>query len=214
MILINLLPHREMARQRARQAYNLALGVAALAGALIAGAGYAWLQGQIDAQQSRNAVLQAENKKLDDQIKEVANLENEIAALKARQEAVEDLQADRNMPVHLLNESVRQLSDGLYLTQIKQENQFVMIRGVSQSNERVSELLRNLTYTSEWVTKPELIEIVSSSIDLSPREKRRVYNFTIRVQLLRASEVKKAAEEKAAEEKAKTAARAPARAPA
>lgn len=197
MILINLLPHRELARQRKRQAYNVSLALAALVGALIAGAGYVWLQGQIDRQQARNNLLQTENKKLDEQIKEVANLEDEIAALKARQEAVEDLQSDRNMPVHLLNESVRQLSDGLYLTQIKQENQFVLVQGVSQSNERVSELLRNLTYSSEWVTKPELIEIVSSSIDLNPREKRRVYNFTIRVQLLRASEVKKANEEKA-----------------
>lgn len=196
MILINLLPHREMARQRKRQAYNVSLALAALAGALIAGAGYVWLQGQIDRQQARNNLLQTENRKLDEQIKAVANLEQEIAALKARQEAVEDLQSDRNMPVHLLNESVRQLSDGLYLTQIKQENQFVLIQGVSQSNERVSELLRNLTYSSEWVTKPDLIEIVSSSIDLNPREKRRVYNFTIRVQLLRASEVKKANEEK------------------
>ncbi|MHC5804445.1 PilN domain-containing protein, partial [Streptococcus pyogenes] len=88
-----------------------------------------------------------------------ASLQEEIAALKARQEAVENLQADRNMPVHLLNEAVSQLPDGLYLSKIKQEGQNVLIEGVAQSNERVSELLRNLSRNSEWVTKPELIEI-------------------------------------------------------
>ena len=198
MILINLLPHREMARQKARQVFNVALVAAAVFGAVIAGGVYLWLQGQIDQQDRRNAFLTAEIKGLDDQIKEVAALEEEIAALKARQEAVEDLQSDRNMPVHLLNEAVRQLSDGLYLTEIKQENQFVLMRGVSQSNERVSELLRNLSHSSEWVTRPDLIEIVASSMELTARERRRVYNFTIRVQLLRASEVEKAAQEQQA----------------
>ena len=131
--------------------------------------------------------------KLDQQIKEVATLQDEIAALKARQEAVENLQADRNMPVHLLNEAVRQLPDGMYLTKIKQDNQNVLIEGVAQSNERVSELLRNLARGSDWVTKPELIEIVAKSLALSPREQRRVYNFTVRVQLQRASDAKAAA---------------------
>lgn len=194
MILINLLPHREMARQRARQAFNVSLVASAVIGALIAGGVYVWYQNEIEVQQSRNTFLKAEIGKLDQQIKEVATLQDEIAALKARQEAVENLQADRNMPVHLLNESVRQLPDGLYLTKIKQENQNVLIEGVAQSNERVSELLRNLSRNSEWVTQPELIEIVAKSLALSPREQRRVYNFTVRVKLQRASDVKAASE--------------------
>lgn len=194
MILINLLPHREMARQRARQAFNVSLVASAVIGALVAGAVYVWYQNEIEVQQSRNTFLKAEIGKLDQQIKEVATLQDEIAALKARQEAVENLQADRNMPVHLLNESVRQLPDGLYLTKIKQENQNVLIEGVAQSNERVSELLRNLSRNSEWVTQPELIEIVAKSLALSPREQRRVYNFTVRVKLQRASDVKAASE--------------------
>lgn len=192
MILINLLPHRELARQRARQAFNVSLVASAVVGALIAGGVYLWYQNEIEQQQSRNAFLQAEIGKLDQQIKEVAQLEAEIAALKARQEAVENLQADRNMPVHLLNEAVRQLPDGLYLTKIKQENQNVLIEGMAQSNERVSELLRNLSRNSDWVTKPELVEIVAKSLALSAREQRRVYNFTIRVQLQRASDKKPA----------------------
>ncbi|HNR83948.1 PilN domain-containing protein, partial [Ottowia sp.] len=126
-------------------------------------------------------------------IKEVATLQDEIAALKARQQAVEDLQANRNLPVHLLNESVLQLPDGIYLKGIKQDGQNVLLTGVAQSNERVSELLRNLSRHSDWVSKPELIEIVASNLALSAREQRRVYNFTMRVQLQRASAAQAAA---------------------
>ena len=194
MILINLLPHREMARKQARQIFNAALGLAAIAGLLISGLIYLWYQGEISNQQDRNALLGAEIKKLDNEIKEIASLQDEIAALKARQEAVENLQADRNLPVHLMNDAVRLLPAGIYLKGIKQENQNVLINGVAQSNERVSEFLRNLSRGGEWVTKPELIEIVAGSLSLSPREQRRVYDFKIRVQLQRASDVASAAQ--------------------
>jgi type IV pilus assembly protein PilN len=137
-------------------------------------------------------VLQTEIKRLEGQIKDIATLQEEIAALRARQQAVEDLQADRNMPVYLLNELVRQLPDGVYVTGLKQENQVVSIQGVAQSNERVSELLRNLSNNSPWLTKPELIEIVSSSVALG-KEQRRVANFQMKVRLLRSSEAQKAA---------------------
>ena len=187
MILINLLPHREMARKKARQVFNTSLGLSALAGLAIAGGIYLWYQHQISEQQDRNAFITSEITKLDSEIKEVANLQDEIAALKARQEAVENLQADRNLPVHLMNEAVKQLPDGIYLKGIKQDNQNVLFTGVAQSNERVSELLRNLERNSDWVTKPELIEIVAANMALTPREQRRVYNFTVRVQLQRAS---------------------------
>ena len=193
MILINLLPHREMARKRARQMFNSALGASAVAGALIGGGVYLWYQNEISGQQDRNAFLSAEIKKLDNEIKEVATLQEEIAALRARQQAVENLQSDRNLPVHLLNEAVLQLPDGLYLKGIKQENQSVLLSGVAQSNERVSELVRNLARNSQWVSKPELIEIVASNLALTQREQRRVYNFTVRVQLQRASGAQAAA---------------------
>jgi type IV pilus assembly protein PilN len=106
---------------------------------------------------------------------------------------VEDLQADRNMPVHLLNELVRQLPDGVFITAVKQENQVVAITGIAQSNERVSELLRNLGNNSPWLTRPELVEIVAGSVTLGPRDQRKVSNFNMRVRLLRSSEVQKAA---------------------
>jgi type IV pilus assembly protein PilN len=191
VILINLLPHREAARKRRREAFYASMGVAALAGGAIAGAIFIWYAAQISNQQGRNTLLQSEIKKLEGQIKEISTLQQEIAALRARQQAVEDLQADRNMPVHLLNELVRQLPDGVFVSSVKQADQVVTIQGTAQSNERVSELLRNLGNNSPWLTRPELVEIVSGSVALSPREQRRVSNFSMRVRLLRSSEVQK-----------------------
>ena len=210
MILINLLPHREAARKRRRDAFYVSLGFSAVAGVVVAGAIYAWYAAQISDQQGKNLVLQNEIKRLEGQIKDIATLQAEIAALRARQQAVEDLQADRNMPVHLLNELVKQLPDGVYVVGLKQENQVVTINGVAQSNERVSELLRNLGNNSPWLTRPELVEIVSGNVSLGPRDQRRVSNFTMRVRLLRASEAQKAASAASAAAAAASAASAPA----
>lgn len=191
MILINLLPHREAARKLRRDIFNVSLGVSALVGGLLAGIIFLWYQAQISGQQGKNQLLQTEIKRFDDQIKDIAGLEAEIAALRARQQAVEDLQADRNLPVHLLTELVKQLPDGVYIASMRQENQAVTLQGVAQSNERVSELLRNLGNNTPWFSKPELVEIVAGSVTLTPREQRRVANFTIRVRLMRASEAEK-----------------------
>lgn len=193
MIRINLLPHREAARKRRRDLFNVNLGLSLLVGGLIAGAIYLWFEARIEEQQGRNNLLSSEIRKLDGQIKDIAGLEAEIAALRARQQAVEDLQADRNMPVHLVTELVRQLPDGVYIASMKQDNQLVTLQGTAQSNERVSELLRNLNGGTPWFTRPELVEIVSGSVTLSPRDVKRVANFTIRVRLVRASEVQQAA---------------------
>ena len=193
MILINLLPHREMARQRARQVFNVSLILAVIVGVVIGALIYFGIEAAVTVQENRNQFLRSEVKKLDNEIKEVASLQQEIDALKARQTAVENLQADRNMPVHLLNEAVRQLPDGMFLKSIKQENQSVLFSGVAQSNERVSQLLRNLSSKSEWITKPELIEIVAADVTLGPNNQRRAFNFTVRAQLQRASDAASAA---------------------
>jgi type IV pilus assembly protein PilN len=193
VILINLLPHREAARKRRREVFYAALGASAFAGGVIAGGIYLWYAAQISGQQSRNMLLQSETKKLEAQIKDIATLQEEIAALRARQKAVEDLQADRNIPVHLLNELTRQLPDGVYLTSMRQVGDTVSLNGVAQSNERVSELLRNLSSGSAWLTRPELIEIVAGSVALGPRDTRRVANFSMRVKLQKSSDVQKAA---------------------
>lgn len=193
MILINLLPHREAARKMRRDVFNVSLAAAFFVGLLIAGGIYFWFQGRIAYQQSQNRMLQTEIKRLEGQIKDIATLESEIAGLRARQQAVEDLQSDRNVPVHLMTELARQLPDGVYIASMKQENQNVTLQGFAQSNERVSELLRNLAKNTPWFSRPELIEIVSSTVTLTPRDVKRVSNFTMRVQLMRASEAERAA---------------------
>ena len=190
MILINLLPHRETARKHRREVFFATLGMAALAGGLIGAAVYSWYGAQIENQQGKNTFLKTEITRLEMQIKDIATLQSEIAALKARQIAVEDLQGNRNMPVYLLSELVKQLPDGVYINSMKQDDLVVLITGVAQSNERVSELLRNLANNSPWLTKPELVEITAGTVTLSPRDQRRVANFSMRVMLKRASDPK------------------------
>jgi type IV pilus assembly protein PilN len=187
MILINLLPHREAARKKQKDQFFTQLGLSALLGGIVCGAVFTWYQGQIASQQDRNAFLQTEIKKLEEEIKDIANLQREIASLRARQTAVENLQGDRNLPVHLLDELVAQLPDGVYLSSMKQENQSVLLVGVAQSQERVSDLLRNLANNSPWLVRPDLVEIVSARSAVSARDQRRVSNFTIRVSLQRPS---------------------------
>ena len=193
MILINLLPHREAARKLRRDAFYASLGAAALIGGLLSGAIYLWYQAQISSQAGRNSYLQSENKRLDGQIKDIAGLQAEIAGLRARQQAVEDLQSDRNLPVNLLNELAKQLPDGVYLTSMQQQQDKVTLKGVAQSNERVSDLLRNLANNSPWLEKPELVEIVAGSVKLSASDQRRVSDFTLTVLLKRPTDTKSAA---------------------
>jgi type IV pilus assembly protein PilN len=188
VILINLLPHREIARKRRKELFNVSLGLSVFVGGLLAGLVFLWLQSQISTQQAQNQLLQSEISKFDLQIKEIAGLEGEIAALLARQQAVENLQSDRNMPVYLLTELVKQLPDGVYVNSLRQEGQNVALQGVAQSNERVSELLRNLATNSPWFARPELVEIVAGSVNLTQRDARRVSNFQIRVKLVRPNE--------------------------
>lgn len=191
MILINLLPHREAARKRRRETFYAILGLSAIAGVVISGFVFLWLESQISDQQAKNTVLKTDIAKLDGQIKEISSLQTEIAGLRARQQSVEDLQGNRNLPVHLLNELVRQLPDGVYLTSMKQENQTVTLAGMAQSNERVSELLRNLGNNSPWLVKPELIEITSGNVTLSARDVRRVAVFKMRIGVTRPTDAEK-----------------------
>jgi len=193
VILINLLPHREAARKRRREIFFITLGLAALAGVLICSIAYSWYLTQIESQRARNAFLQTEVTRLDKQIKDIATLQAEINSLKARQTAVENLQENRNLPVYLLSELVGQLPDGVYVNSLKQENQTVLLTGIAQSNERVSELLRNVSNNSAWLSKPELVEITAGMVSLSPRDQRRVSNFSMRMEIKRTSDQKNVA---------------------
>jgi type IV pilus assembly protein PilN len=193
MILINLLPHREAAKLKRKESFFVSLFASALLGCLFAGLIFVWYQVQISEQQARNTVLRTENTRLDVQIKEVATLQKEISGLRSRQEAVEDLQTERNLPAHLMNEIVKQVPDGVFIKNLKQDGSVVLLTGVAQSNERVAEFLRNLSSDNPYVTKPELVEIVAGTTALTPKEQRRISNFVIRVQLKKIAVEKKVA---------------------
>lgn len=164
MILINLLPHREEKRRLRKQAFFVGLGLSAVAGAVIVALWYAVLQQMTASQMDRNEFLRGAISKLDEEIKDVSSLKGEIEALKARQRAVEDLQTDRNMPVYLLNELVRQTPEGVYLTAIRQDGQTVLVSGQAQTNERVAEFLRNTSASSQWLERADLQEIKAAVV--------------------------------------------------
>jgi type IV pilus assembly protein PilN len=184
MTKINLLPHREAKRKQRKHAFfAMLLLSAALGGAFVLGVG-GYIANNIADQNQRNNFIKAENAKLDAQIKEIATLKQEIEALKARQQAVEDLQADRNQPVYLMDELVKQVPEGVYLRTFKQDGQRVVLNGYAQSNERVSELLRNLSNNSPWLERPDLIEIRSTGLGQG-RDAKKVFDFTINVGIKR-----------------------------
>jgi len=193
VILINLLPHREEKRKRRKAAFFLGLALAAAAGLAAVGMWYLVLQQMTENQIHRNEFLSAEIRKLEAQIKDIASLRAEIDALKARQKAVEDLQIDRNLPVHVLNELVKQTPEGVYFSSIKQDGQVLQLTGIAQTNERVSELLRNTSNNSEWLTKPELVEIKAATVQTASREQKRLFDFSMRVTIKRPQDVDAAA---------------------
>jgi type IV pilus assembly protein PilN len=189
VILINLLPHREEKRRQRKRAFFATLGVSAVLGLAIAGGWYGVLLQMTSAQQARNDFLKAEIVRLEVQIKDIAALRAEIEALKARQKAVEGLQTDRNIPVYLLDELVKQTPEGVYLTSIKQNGQIVLVTGMAQTNERVSEFLRNTLYNSPWLERPELVEIKTAASTAGAaaagRDQRRLNEFSMRLTLKR-----------------------------
>ena len=188
MILINLLPHREERRKRRKVAFVAGQGVAAVAGLAAVGIWYLLVQQLTVGQQERNEFLSVEIKKLEVQIKDIATLKAEIEALKARQKAVENLQTDRNIPVHVLNELVSQTPEGVYFTSVRQDGQTLVVNGIAQTNERVSELLRNTAYNAQWLTRPELVEIKVTSVQTARREQKRLFDFTMRISIKRPPE--------------------------
>jgi len=190
VILINLLPHREEKRRQRKRAFFATLVASAVLGLIVAGIWYAVLMQLTSAQQARNDFLKAEISRLELQIKDIAALRTEIEALKARQLAVEGLQTDRNIPVHLLDELVKQTPEGIYLTSVKQTGQTVLVTGMAQTNERVSEFLRNTLYNSPWLERPELVEIKTTASAAggaagASRDQRRLNEFSMRLSLKR-----------------------------
>lgn len=176
---VNLLPYHEARKAARRKKVYTMLGGAAGAGALVVLIGGFYIDSQIDEVSQLNQTLTTENARMDGQIKEVTTLKKDIEALLDRQRAIESLQAQRNLPVQLLEELVRQVPEGVYLTSLKQTGDDFVMSGVAQSNERVSELLRNISQV-QWLDRAELVESKAMTMTNNLREQRRLFDFSMR----------------------------------
>ena len=176
---INLLPHRAERRKRAKQHFFVVSGGTAIVGLLIVGLVHSYYAEQISNQEGRNQFLKSEITKLDKEIAEINKLKDEIQALLARKQIIETLQADRAQTVHLLDELVKQMPEGVFLKSISQKGMRVQLLGYAQSNARVSTLMRNIE-SSRWLGSPELIEVKAAALD-----KKRVSEFTMFLSLKR-----------------------------
>lgn len=157
---INLLPWRAAERKRRQQQFAVATFTAVGAGLAVTGLLWLTMNGWIDAQNSRNALLKGEIAKLDKQITEIVGLENQKQRLVARMEIIEKLQRSRPEVVHMFDQLVRTLPDGVYLSSVKQTDKRLELKGVAQSSTRVSAFMRNID-ASEWMENPEL-EVVET----------------------------------------------------
>lgn len=193
MIRINLLPHREEKRRQNKKAFFTLLILFAAVGVVVVLMVGGIFATQNAIQTQRNRIIEGENQRLDEKIKEIANLKQEIEGLKARQQAVEDLQGDRNQPVYLMDELVKQTPEGVHFKAFRQEGQRISMTGYAQSPERISDLLRNFGNNSPWLERPELVEFHSTNIGTGKTVKP-VFEITISVGIKRPRDKDKPAE--------------------
>jgi len=180
VIRVNLLPHREMRRKQQQTQFFIMLGTVVAIGVAIWGVVHFYLEEQFENQVNRNKYMQAEIEKLDKQIAEIQKLKDQTASLLARKQVVETLQSTRSEVVHLLDQLVRQLPDGVYLRNIRQSASRVTISGFTQSQARVSTLMRNLE-SSAHLENPGLVEIKSAAVS-----GQRANEFLMTVNITRA----------------------------
>ncbi|MCK8516850.1 PilN domain-containing protein [Methylonatrum kenyense] len=173
---INLLPWREERRRRRQQAFLGMLGAAVVIGAGIWFAGLTYLNQQIEHQENRNDMLRAEIRELDRQITRISELEATRDQLNARMEVIQDLQRGRPQIVHMFEEMVLTLPDGLYLNSLRQQGDRLTLSGVGQSNARVSSYMERLE-ASDWLRNPEL-----DVIEVRREDGLRLSDFTLRTQ--------------------------------
>lgn len=172
---INLLPWRELRRQEQdRQLLSASIGAWLLMGLMVF---YGWyhMNGLIDYQEKRNQYLKTEIAKLDEKIKEINKIKDRKQALIARMEIIQQLQRDRTKIVHIFDDLVRKLPKGVYFTALAKKNDRITLKGMAQSNARISNLMNNLD-SSDWFTNPDL-DIVNAQ----SRGDARVSQFTLRV---------------------------------
>ena len=188
MIYFNLLPHREASRALHRDQFNKSMILAAILAGVTAFAIYGALSTSLDAQHQNQDTLEQEIKRYETQIIEIKDLESQITSLLARQKAVEDIQSDRNSPVRLLSELVKNTPQGVVITKLSQKDQDITMEGIAKSNEALSEFLDNLGKSEGWFSKPELV--VSSAESLAPAGKAQIstYKFTVKATFMRAAQ--------------------------
>ncbi len=175
MTTINLLPWREEHRQKQKKDFAVMLGMVAVLAAAIVGLIHFQMQAKIDYQLSRNLFLTNEIKKLDDEIKEIRELQKVRRSLIERMEVIQDLQASRPSIVHLFSEIVSTVPNGVYLESLAQTGSNLLINGQAESNARVSTYMRNLS-ASEWLKDPNLTVIEIEDITVN-----RISTFTLTV---------------------------------
>jgi type IV pilus assembly protein PilN len=163
MIRINLLPHRAEKRRRRKIQFAALCGVSFVLGVLVVALVYGAMQARIFYQQKRNDYLKSEIAKLDKQIEELKRLRQQVKALLARKEVVEGLQSTRSDVVHLMDQMLRILPQGVYLRSLRQTGDNIAIIGIAQSSARVSTLMRSIDQ-SPWLNSPHLIEVQATQV--------------------------------------------------
>lgn len=181
MIRINLLPHREEKRKALRQQFYALAGLIAVLAGLIVVLVHGIIAGYVTQQEGKNAFLKKEIALLDKDIDEIKRLKEQTEALVKRKDVIESLQGSRNETVRLFNELARQVPPGIYLSAVKQGGANINIKGIAQSNARVSTLMRNLE-ASPLLERPDLIEIKAVT-----KSNRRYAEFNLNVVITRAA---------------------------
>jgi len=180
MIRLNLLPWREDRRRERKQQFQRQLGLMGALGLSVVLAVFVINASCIGLQEERNQLLSAEIAKLDVRLREIQQLQQQIAALNARRAAVERLQSGRTYPVRLLDELATRVPQGVALKSVKQADKLTL-SGIAQSNARVSELLRALNTDVTWLGQPELGEIKSANLGQG-RDAKKIVEFSISFQ--------------------------------
>jgi len=181
VIRVNLLPWREERRKARRQQFFALAGLITVLVAAIWFVGYGIINGYIGVQEGKNSFLKSEITALDKEIDEIKQLKEQTESLLSRKRIIESLQANRTETVHLFNELVRQVPEGVYLKSIRQTGNKINLLGYAQSNARVSSLMRNVE-VSPVMEKPDLVEIKSATIN-----NRRLAEFNLNVTITRQS---------------------------
>ena len=178
---INLLPWREELRKQRNKEFAISAAIVVLLMVGIVGAVHLYYVQEIEFQQKRNALLERETAKLDKKIKEIKNIESEKDRLLARMQIIQQLQSSRPEIVHLLDEFVTTLPEGVYYTSVQQKGRALNIQGVAQSNARVSSLMRQLE-ASNYLENPALVQITATTAKRKgATEALRLSNFRLNV---------------------------------